>query len=106
MRIPIAILVAASLAVSAAPAPAQETNAANVAETTATAPGADTNMVGAVPPIDGNAAVTALPPAETIAPVEEPMPEPRARRDRGFPWGLLGLLGLVGLLGRRRGERS
>ena len=108
MRIPIAILLATSLAVSAAPAAAQETNATNVADTTAPAPGADANMIGTVPPVDGNVAVTAteVPPAGTISAADEPIPARRATRDKGFPWGLLGLLGLVGLLGRRRADRS
>lgn len=103
MRIPLAILLAASLAVSATPAAAQETNAANSAETTAPAPGADANMI-AVPPADANMAVTTtdVAPAEPVTMAEEPVAAPRAAPARGFPWGLIGLVGLVGLLGRRR----
>lgn len=105
MRTPIAIMLAASLAFSAAPAAAQETNTADAANTTA--PATDANMTAAVPPADANMAVTTTgAESDALAMAEEPYTAaPRAKRDKGIPWGLLGLLGLVGLLGRRRSDQ-
>ena len=105
MRTLIATVFAAALALSPAPALAQETNATNATDPANIAvpePGTDANLSTAVPPADNMMATTEVPPvadpaltADTAVPAEDD-------RDGGVPWGLLGLLGLVGLLGRRR----
>lgn len=96
MRFTIAAVVAAGLV--AAPAIAQDTNQTNTAAPTETAE-----------PAPGNAVVDPLPAADEPAAVATPLEpaEPTdgtvtGRRERGFPWGLIGLIGLIGLLGRRR----
>jgi hypothetical protein len=102
MRTPIAIMLAAGLIMTAAPASAQETGSANAANAAESAPVTDANL-SAVPPADANMAVTTTDVAP-VATAQEPYAAPRARREKGIPWGLLGLLGLVGLLGRRRSD--
>ena len=102
MRIPIAMMLAATLAVAPMPALAQATNAVSApdaANTAATAP-ADANM--AAP--DANMMATDMaPPTDTAMTSDAAgMPAP-APNSRPFPWGVIGLVGLVGLLGRRRG---
>lgn len=105
MRTTIAIILAAAIAVSAAPAAAQEANTAYTANTAAPAPAPETdaNLDAAVPPADDTAMMTTEMPATDTMVTEDAaaMPTPR-RRSQSMPWGLLGLLGLVGLLGRRR----
>ena len=107
MRTTIAIILAASIAVSATPVAAQEANTAYTANTAAPAPAPETdaNVDATVPPADGNAVTTTevAPATDTMVTEEPTEPAPRPR-DRSLPWGLLGLLGLVGLLGRRRSE--
>jgi hypothetical protein len=99
MRIPIALMLAAAVAVSPVPALAQDNNAADAA---APAP-ADVNMA-AENTADANMVVTDLaPPTDTaIANDAAAMPAPTPP-SRPFPWGVIGLVGLIGLLGRRRG---
>lgn len=98
MRIPIALMLAAAVAVSPVPAFAQDNNAADAANTAAPAP-ADDNMAAA----DANMVVPDLaPPTDTaIANDAAAMPAPTPP-SRPFPWGVIGLVGLIGLLGRRR----
>lgn len=92
------LLLAAALI--AAPAIAQDNNAANAVDTNVAAP--DANVVDAnAMNMDANA-VVAMPPVTT-----EPMPTDTAAttpvpEEKSFPWGLIGLVGLVGLLGRKR----
>ena len=98
-------LIAASAALIAAPAAAQNevaeqpaTNGTNVTTTTTDANVAlDANLVTA-PPVDN--ALEPLPPTESELAREAAADD--EDDDRGFPWGLLGLVGLIGLLGRRR----
>lgn len=103
MRIPIAMALAATVALSPAPLMAQAYNDTNAANTADTAPEADANAA-AVPPADANTVMAnEMMPVDDIAVAEETYAEPAApRSSRAFPWGVLGLLGLVGLLGRRR----
>ncbi len=106
MRIPIAMALPATVALSPAPLMAQaynDTNTADAANTAAPAPEADANAA-AVPPADANMVMAnEMMPVDDIAVAEETYAEPVApRSSRSFPWGVLGLLGLVGLLGRRR----
>lgn len=100
MRISIAMMFAAVIAVTPVPALAQDNIAAATAEAAnvaAPAP-ADANMAAA----DANAAIDMAPPTDTaMANDAAAMPAP-APKSRPFPWGVLGLVGLVGLLGRRR----
>jgi hypothetical protein len=108
MRAPIALMLTAALAVSA-PAAAQDNNlnAAGNTAAPATAPAPDANATGEVPPTDNTViATTDVVPAPDVAATEDAYETaPAPRRDRTFPWGLLGVLGLVGLLGRRRANR-
>ena len=102
MRIHIAMMLSVALAVSSAPAMAQDNSAAataNAANVAAPAP-ADANMVA----MDVNAAIAEMPaPNETAIDNDAAaMPEP-APKSRPFPWGIIGLVGLIGLMGRRRG---
>lgn len=100
-------LIAASAALIAAPAAAQNevaeqpvTNETNVTTTTTTTDAnvaLDANLVTA-PPVDN--ALEPLPPTESELAREAAADD--EDDDRGFPWGLLGLVGLIGLLGRRR----
>jgi len=102
MRIPIAMMLAAAVAVSPVPAMAQDNNvaAANDAANVAAPVPADANMTAA----DVNAAVgEAAPPADTAMTNDATVAPAPAPRSRPFPWGVIGLIGLVGLLGRRRG---
>ena len=92
-------LIAATAALAAAPAAAQNevadqpvANAANEVTTT------DMNLVTTTEPT-----INALEPAP--APMEPELSDEAAADDdgdHGFPWGLIGLVGLIGLLGRRR----
>lgn len=95
-------LIAATVALAAVPATAQNNVAAEPAG----------NAIGE-PTAADNAAVTAAPASNALEPapataVPEPASQPPADADEDedsgrFPWGLIGLVGLVGLLGRRRG---
>lgn len=102
MRIPIALMLAAAVAVSPVPALAQDNNAADAANTAAPAP-ADANTTAANTAADANMVATDLaPPTETaLANDAAAMPAPTPP-SRPFPWGVIGLVGLIGLLGRRR----
>jgi hypothetical protein len=107
MRILIATILAAGVALSPAPAAAQATNAATTANTAAPAPETDVNLTTDVQPVDSNLVATteAAPPADVAAADTAAVtPVPR-KRPQPFPWGLLGVLGLLGLLGRRRADR-
>ena len=107
MRRTIAIILAATVALGAAPAAAQDTNVADTANIAAPAPEADTDVSAGLPPADDNLVMTNdLPPLDdTSMDMDAVAPAPR-ERERGFPWGVLGLLGLVGLLGRGRSSGS
>jgi MYXO-CTERM domain-containing protein len=48
----------------------------------------------------GNVVVEDNAAMETM-PLEEDVPPVTGKREKQFPWGVLGLIGLVGLLGRR-----
>ncbi len=101
MRIPIAMMLAAAVAVSPVPALAQENNAAVADAANVAAPTPeDANAAAA----DANLLVTDMaPPTDTaLANDTAAMPAP-APRSQPFPWGVIGLIGLFGLLGRRRG---
>ena len=105
MRIPIAMMLAATVALSPAPLMAQAYNDTTTANTAAPAPEADANTAAAVPPADANMAMpTDVAPVDDTAMANAAAPATDNRR-KGFPWGVLGLLGLVGLLGRRRADR-
>ena len=96
MRKIFVLAMAASL--GAAPAVAQnETATGNVVDVNATnmAVPADNELMAA------NNMVAVPPPAQVTTETAVP-PAPEPRRERGFPWGIIGLVGLVGLLGRRR----
>lgn len=95
MRIPLAMMLAAVVAVSPVSALAQD----NAAATTA-----DAANLAAPAPEDANAVVTDEAAATDIAIANEAaaMPAP-APRSQPFPWGVIGLIGLIGLLGSRRG---
>jgi MYXO-CTERM domain-containing protein len=101
MRIPIAMMLAAAVAVSPVPAMAQDNNVATTEAANDAAPApADANMTAA----DVNAAIAeAAPPADTAVANDAAVAPAPAPRSRPFPWGVLGLVGLIGLLGRRRG---
>ena len=102
MRIHIAMILAATVAVAPVPAMAQDNQAATNAETAnaATPAAADANMMGG----DENSMGAEMsPPADTMMANDVaamPAPPPPARP---FPWGVIGLVGLIGLMGRRRG---
>ena len=101
MRIPIAMMLAATVALSPAPAAAQDNQAAASANTAAPAP-ADANMAANVTPADNMAGATQMPPPDETAVANDAYATPPASgRGRTFPWGLLGLLGLAGLIPRR-----
>lgn len=97
MRSAIALIIAAGLV--ATPVAARQAAPANAA-----ADSAETTTV--VEPDSANVTVneviadSAIPAA--AAPADVAAEAPRHKRDKGFPWGLLGLLGLAGLLARRR----
>ena len=80
-------------ALVAAPAAAQDNNAATANATEVTS----TNM-GNEAVVDTNVEVPA-PATDTAVPAEPAAPAPP---NKSFPWGVLGLLGLVGLFGKRR----
>jgi hypothetical protein len=92
-------LIAATAALAAAPAAAQNNaadeqvaNAANEMTTTdANAVTANDTVDNAVEPVPAPTASDL--PSQTVAPEDED--------GDGFPWGLIGLVGLIGLLGRR-----
>lgn len=102
MRMPIAMMLAAAIAVSPLPALAQDNAAATTADTADVAAPApeDANAVAA----DANIVAIEMAPPTAIAPANDAaaMPAP-APRGRPFPWGVIGLIGLIGLLGSRRG---
>ena len=101
MRIPIAMMLAATVALSSVPAAAQDNQAAPSANAAAPAP-ADANAAAAVTPADNMAATTEMPPPDETAVANDAYaPPPASGRGRTFPWGLLGLLGLAGLISRR-----
>lgn len=105
MRIPIALALAATVALSPAPLLAQAANDTNAADVATTAPASEADAnAAAIAPADANMVMpNDAAPVEEVAVAEETYAEPAASRaSKSFPWGVLGLLGLVGLLGRRR----
>ena len=97
----VTLLLAAVALAAAGPAVAQDTNTADNAEASVgmvdNMAVADNAALAGNVTVDNGAVVDAgeMPVEEEVAPVT-------ARRDKGFPWGVLGLIGLVGLLGRKR----
>ncbi|HUE78591.1 MAG TPA: WGxxGxxG family protein [Sphingomicrobium sp.] len=109
MRRTIVIILAATVALGAAPAAAQETNTADTtdtANTTAPAPETDSDLSAGLPADDNLVMMNDLPPLDDPTMDVDAVTSAPRERERGFPWGVLGLLGLVGLLGRGRSSRS
>jgi hypothetical protein len=110
MRITTPIIAAAALLV-AAPAIAQDDNAAtNVAAVTTNAVDANAVDANAMTPAD-DAAMAAnqtavMPVDDNVAMVDTSVGEPAPAPKRGFPWGLLGLIGLIGLIPRTGSRRG
>ncbi|HEX6217909.1 MAG TPA: WGxxGxxG family protein [Sphingomicrobium sp.] len=98
----VTLLLAAFALTVAGPAVAQDTTTADNAD-------ASVGVVDNTAAVDANVLAGNVTVDNTVAvdpgdmPVEEEVAPVTARRQQGFPWGILGLIGLVGLLGRRRG---